>query len=77
MVLSTHFEEYEKGEAVHDTLHSLFGTGVFNSDGLSLACFHRASLTLLRCVGERWKCVDKIKQFTLRLLTSDPGSTGP
>lgn len=33
MVLSTHFEEYEKGEVLRDTLGSLFGTGVFSSDG--------------------------------------------
>lgn len=33
MVLSTHFEGYEKGEVLRDTLQSLFGTGVFNSDG--------------------------------------------
>ena len=34
MVLSTHFEEYEKGEVLRDNLQSLFGTGVFNSDGM-------------------------------------------
>ena len=33
MVLSTHFEEYEKGEVLRDALQSLLGTGVFNSDG--------------------------------------------
>jgi len=55
MVLSTHFEDYEKGETVQDTLQSLFGTGVFNSDGLSLSCFRRTLLTLSCCTGERWK----------------------
>jgi len=55
MILSTHFEEYEKGEAVHSTLQSLFGTGVFNSDGLFLTCFRRAFLTLSCSTGERWK----------------------
>ena len=34
MVLSTHFEEYEKGALLRDNLQALFGTGVFNSDGL-------------------------------------------
>ena len=34
MILSTHFEGYEKGEVLQDTMRSLFGTGVFNSDGL-------------------------------------------
>jgi len=33
MVLSTHFEEYEKGEVFQDTRRSLLGTGIFNSDG--------------------------------------------
>ena len=36
MVLSTHFEAYEKGEVLRDALQSLLGTGVFNSDGLYL-----------------------------------------
>jgi hypothetical protein len=55
MVLSTHFEEYEKGEVLRDTLRSLFGTGVFNSDGPFLTFFAEAFLTLSRCTGERWK----------------------
>ena len=33
MVLSTHFDEYEKGESLRDNLQALLGTGVFNSDG--------------------------------------------
>ena len=33
MVLSTHFEAYEKGEVMRDAFEPLFGTGVFNSDG--------------------------------------------
>jgi hypothetical protein len=37
MVLSTHFEEYEKGEVVRNVLQSLLGTGVFNSDGSCLS----------------------------------------
>lgn len=41
MVLSTHFEEYEKGEELRAILQSLFGTGVFNSDG-ELWKFHRS-----------------------------------
>ena len=43
MVLSTQFEEYEKGETVQDTLRSLFGTGVFNSDGTFLGYCRRTS----------------------------------
>jgi len=34
IVLSTGFEDYEKGEVFRDAYQSLFGTGVFNSDGI-------------------------------------------
>ena len=34
IVLSTGFEDYEKGEVFRDAYQSLFGTGVFNSDGM-------------------------------------------
>ena len=33
MVLATNFEGYEKGEDLRYSFQSLFGTGVFNSDG--------------------------------------------
>jgi len=55
MMLSTHFEEYEKGEAMHSSVQSLFDTGVPNSDGLFLGYFHPTSPTLLHCAGGRWK----------------------
>ena len=54
-VLSTHFEGYEKGEALRDLGRPLFGTGVFNSDGLFFTCFRRTFLTLSCSTGERWK----------------------
>jgi len=41
MVLSTHFEAYEKGEVLRDAGQSLFGTGVFNSDGPYFKLTHR------------------------------------
>ena len=34
IVLSTGFEDYEKGEVFRDVYQSLLGTGVFNSDGM-------------------------------------------
>ena len=55
MVLSTHFEEYEKGEVLRDTLLSLFGTGVFNSDGLFLNSLRQAFLISSSHAGDRWK----------------------
>ena len=36
MILSTNFEEYEKGELPRISGESLFGTGIFLSDGMSL-----------------------------------------
>ena len=36
MILSTNFEEYEKGDIQRDIGESLFGTGIFTSDGVSL-----------------------------------------
>jgi hypothetical protein len=33
IVLSTGFDDYEKGEVFRDVWGSLLGTGVFNSDG--------------------------------------------
>ncbi|KAF9643946.1 cytochrome P450 [Thelephora ganbajun] len=41
IVLSTGFEHYEKGEVFRDVFRSLFGTGVFNSDG-EMWKFHRS-----------------------------------
>lgn len=35
IVFSTDFENYEKGEVFRDTFHQLFGTGIFNADGMS------------------------------------------
>ena len=54
MVLSTHFEEYEKGEDLRSTLQSLFGTGVFNSDGPYPISLLRTSL-ILPFAGELWR----------------------
>ena len=36
MILSTNFEEYEKGEPQRVYGEGLFGTGIFSSDGVSL-----------------------------------------
>ena len=58
MVLSTHFEEYEKGEVMRDVFQSLLGTGVFNSDGPHLS-IHRPRLInlsiLCAVTGDMWK----------------------
>ena len=35
MVLSTNFEEYEKGDVQRGVMGVLFGTGIFMSDGVS------------------------------------------
>ena len=48
MVLSTHFEEYEKGEVMRDVFQSLLGTGVFNSDGSCLSIRHSIPIDLYR-----------------------------
>ncbi|KAK0454677.1 cytochrome P450 [Armillaria borealis] len=39
-VLATNFDNFEKGEAFQDTMSSVLGTGVFNSDG-KMWKFHR------------------------------------
>ena len=36
MILSTDFEDYEKGEVSRDYGEALFGTGIFVSDGVCL-----------------------------------------
>jgi hypothetical protein len=55
MVLSTHFEEYEKGEVVRDAFQSLLGTGVFNSDGLYLSTRCLVPIDLYRFTGDMWR----------------------
>jgi len=55
MILSTHFEEYEKGEVFRDNMQSLFGTGVFNSDGPSPQLTLQSVSDRSRYTGERWK----------------------
>jgi len=52
MVLSTHFQAYEKGEVLRDAGQSLFGAGVFNSDGPYLST-HRPIPTDLYRVPRR------------------------
>ena len=77
MVLSTHFEEYEKGEELRAILQSLFGTGVFNSDGSDLIPLLRTFLISL-CAGELWKCADEMTPSALPSLTFRfAGSTDP
>ncbi|KAJ7063970.1 cytochrome P450 [Mycena amicta] len=39
-ILATDFDNYEKGARFHKTMHSVLGTGVFNSDG-EMWKFHR------------------------------------
>lgn len=53
IVLSTHSEQYEKGEVMRDALQSLLGTGVFNSDGPCLLTWCSVSTDLYCVQGTR------------------------
>ena len=57
MILSTNFEEYEKGEAQRISGEALFGTGIFSSDGVSLRPHRRVNANWARHQGDRWKSV--------------------
>ena len=59
MILSTNFEEYEKGELVRAYGGSLFGTGIFVSDGMSAYSHREGNVHRTRNQGERWKSVQK------------------
>ena len=51
MILSTHSEGYERGEVFQDTMQSLMGTGIFNSDGPFPISLLRAFLIFALCRG--------------------------
>jgi len=59
MILSTNFEDYEKGDFQRVIGKALFGTGIFVSDGVSLPSQSRMNTDRARHQGDKWKLVQE------------------